>query len=380
ARREAEAASRAKDEFLTTISHELRTPLTPVIGWIHMIRNGLLPQKETAHGLEVIEKNSHSLKRLINDLLDMSAILSGKMRIEHNPIGLQTAIREAVEMMRPYASTHEVQIEMILDSQDPTVTGDRARLVQTFANLLDNAVKFSTAGGVIKISCQHDGDTATVNVEDQGLGISSDFLPLVFERFRQEDGSKTRAHGGLGLGLALVKSFVEAHHGTIEADSAGHGRGSRFTVTLPCTDAAESSASITSTETIAEPAAARLMVIEDDADTLEMLRATLEMQGFRVTACDSAKESLLIAQNTSVDLIVSDIGMPEMDGLEMMRRLRELENYQSVPAIALTGYASAKDEKAALTAGFNAHVSKPVDPAELISMVKGLLEKNQSAR
>ncbi|HEX3084125.1 MAG TPA: GAF domain-containing protein, partial [Pyrinomonadaceae bacterium] len=376
ARREAEAASRAKDEFLTTISHELRTPLTPIIGWIHMIRNGLLPEKESMHGLEVIEKNSHSLKRLINDLLDMSAILSGKMRVEKKPVALDMAVREAVEMVRPYANAHEVQLEVALDhSLDATVTGDRARLVQTFSNLLDNAVKFSRARGKVKITCERNQNTATVRVEDEGRGISPDFLPFVFERFRQEDGSKTRAHGGLGLGLALVKSFVEAHQGTIEAASAGQGRGSRFTITLPCTEGVAQPASNAVGETRAEPAVAHLMIIEDDEDTLEMLRATLEMHGYRVTACESAEETLRVAPETSVDLIVSDIGMPHMDGFEMIRQLREFDHYKTVPAIALSGYATPKDEKAALIAGFDAHVSKPVDPGELLRLIKSLVKK-----
>jgi signal transduction histidine kinase/ActR/RegA family two-component response regulator len=376
ARREAEAASRAKDEFLTTISHELRTPLTPIIGWIHMIRNGLLPEKESMHGLEVIEKNSHSLKRLINDLLDMSAILSGKMRVEKKPVALDMAVREAVEMVRPYAHAHEVQLLVALDhSLDATVTGDRARLVQTFSNLLDNAVKFSRARGKVKITCERNQNTATVRVEDEGRGISPDFLPFVFERFRQEDGSKTRAHGGLGLGLALVKSFVEAHQGTIEAASAGQGRGSQFTITLPCTEGVAQPASNATGETRAEPAVAHLMIIEDDEDTLEMLRATLEMHGYRVTACESAEETLRVAPEHSVDLIVSDIGMPHMDGFEMIRQLREFDHYKTVPAIALTGYATPKDEKAALIAGFDAHVSKPVDPGELLRLIKSLVKK-----
>ena len=376
ARRDAEAASRAKDEFLTTISHELRTPLTPIIGWIHMIRNGLLPAKESAHGLEVIEKNSHSLKRLINDLLDMSAILSGKMRMEQKPVSVANAIREAVEMVRPFAAAHEVALETRLpESGDATLTGDRARLVQAFSNLLDNAVKFSGAGSAVTITCERLADQIIVRVEDRGHGINSEFLPYVFERFRQEDGSKTRAHGGLGLGLALVKSFIEAHQGTIMAESDGMGHGSRFTVTLPCAEVPVAAAA-TAPQEVAKPAraAAQLIVIEDDEDTLEMLRATLEMHGFQVTACESAAETLSVARNKSVDLIISDIGMPQMDGLEMIQQLRELENYKSVPAIALTGYASPKDEKAALAAGFNAHVSKPVDPKELLELIHRLIK------
>lgn len=381
ARREAEAASRAKDEFLTTISHELRTPLTPIIGWIHMIRNDLLPQKEAAHGLQVIEKNSHALKRLINDLLDMSAILSGKMRMEQNAVLLDGAIREAVEMVRTQASAREVRLEIGLsNSRDAVVTGDRTRLVQAFSNLLDNAIKFSAQGGLVKIACEVNGDNAIVRVEDEGRGISSEFLPFVFERFRQEDGSKTRVHGGLGLGLALVKSFVEAHHGSVQADSAGTGHGSRFTIMLPRTKAVVADASNPPAETRAQAAPAHLMIIEDDADTLEMLRATLEAHGFKVTACESAAETLELAPANSVDLIVSDIGMPQMDGFEMIKRLRELDQYKSVPAIALSGYASNKDAKSALASGFDAHVSKPVDPAELLRLIHQLVKKPSGNR
>ncbi|MFN2576749.1 MAG: PAS domain S-box protein [Pyrinomonadaceae bacterium] len=381
ARRDAEAASRAKDEFLTTISHELRTPLTPIIGWIHMIRNDLLPPEEAAHGLQIIDKNSHALKRLINDLLDMSAILSGKMRMEQKPLLLEEVVREAVEVVRTESATREVRLEITAsNSHDPVVTGDRSRLVQAFSNVLDNAIKFSRPGGRVKIICQDQEDKAIVRVEDEGEGISSEFLPFVFERFRQEDGSKTRAHGGLGLGLALVKSFVEAHDGAVEAASAGQGRGSRFTITLPRSESAAAVSSQTATDTGARALPAHLMIVEDDADTLEMLRTTLEAKGFKVTTCESGAEALSIAPHKSVDLIVSDIGMPEMDGLEMIRKLREIDEYKAIPAIALTGYASNQDAKSAVAAGFSTHISKPVDPAELLKMINQLIQKGLSNR
>src|SRR5439155_19117440 len=215
----AEAASRAKDEFLTTISHELRTPLTPIIGWVHMIRSEILPSKEIKHGLSVIEKNSHVLKRLINDLLDMTAILSGKMRMEELPVHLGQVITEAIETVRPFAAARGIHLELAFrDWQDELVTGDSARLGQVFSNLLHNAVKFSSEAGRVHVKCEVEGTDAVVTVADAGVGITPDFLPFVFERFLQADGSKTRAHGGLGLGLALVKSFVEAHHGKVEAE------------------------------------------------------------------------------------------------------------------------------------------------------------------
>lgn len=377
ARREAEAASRAKDEFLTTISHELRTPLTPVIGWIHMIRNGILPEKEAAHGLAVIEKNSHALKRLINDLLDMSAILTGKMRLEELPVVLGDVVSEAVETVRPLAAAGDIQLDVTFhDWQNEMVSGDRARLLQVFWNLFHNAIKFSSPGGRVKVDCQANGAEAVVSVEDTGQGITPDFLPFVFDRFRQADGSKTRAHGGLGLGLALVKSLVEAHSGNVIAESQGPGQGSRFEVRLPRrAPVAAGHAPKLERQTTSASAGAQLLVVEDDPDTLEMLKATLEARGFVVTACESAAEMLECAKDTTADLLISDIGMPEMDGFEMIKRLRQLEAFKNIPAIALSGYASQKDAKTAIAAGFNAHVSKPVDPKELLTLVEGLLQK-----
>lgn len=381
ARREAEAASRAKDEFLTTISHELRTPLTPIIGWIHMIRNGILPEKETVHGLSVIEKNSYALKRLINDLLDMSAILSGKMRVEELPVPLEAVVREAVETVRPLAAARNIEVKVEFHAQNLILSGDRTRLVQVFWNLLNNAIKFSGPGGRVQVDAEANDDEAIITVEDAGQGITSDFLPFVFERFRQADGSKTRIHGGLGLGLALVKSFVEAHHGTVEAESNGADKGSRFRVRLPLLKTQPEPLQPSATAgTAAAPKIVHLMIVEDDPDTLEMLRATLEARGFYVTACESAAQTLEAASANQVDLIISDIGMPEMDGFQLIKQLRDVSGYQSIPAIALSGYASQKDAKAALAAGFNAHVSKPVDPAELVIMVNGLLEKTSGAK
>jgi len=382
ARREAEAASRAKDEFLTTISHELRTPLTPIIGWIHMIRNGILPDKETIHGLSVIEKNSYALKRLINDLLDMSAILSGKMRMEELPVSLEQVLREAVETVRPMAAERNIEIGLDFhDCQNEILSGDRTRLVQVFWNLLHNAVKFSPPGARVEVDVEANELETTVRIQDAGQGIAAEFLPLVFERFRQADGSKTRAHGGLGLGLALVKSFVEAHQGTVKAESQGVDQGSRFTVSLPRRQTQVEPVGPQSERVRPQspPESFHLMIVEDDPDTLEMLRATLEARGFRVTAFESAAETLQVAPGMQVNLIISDIGMPEMDGFHMIKKLREVAGYQDVLAIALSGYASQKDAKAALAAGFDAHVSKPVDPAELIIMVNGLLEKKAGA-
>ncbi|MFZ0749649.1 MAG: PAS domain S-box protein, partial [Pyrinomonadaceae bacterium] len=298
ARREAEAANRAKDEFLTTLSHELRTPLTPVIGWIHMVRTGMLPTQQLDHGLSVIEKNAHALKRLINDLLDMTAILSGKMRMEELPVHLGQVVHEAIETVRPFAATRQINVEGTFRNwNDEIVMGDTTRLGQVFANLLHNAVKFSPTGGTVRLTCETDGHHAVVSVADEGEGISPDFLPHVFERFVQADGSKTRSHGGLGLGLSLVKSFVESHGGTVTAESAGRGHGSRFTVRLTRKEAGAISPVVDrhTTGQLVKPIGAHILIVEDDEDTLELLQSTFKAKGFRVTTCQSAPEALEIA-------------------------------------------------------------------------------------
>lgn len=383
ARREAEAANRAKDEFLTTLSHELRTPLTPVIGWIHMVRSGMLPGKQLDHGLSVIEKNAHALKRLINDLLDMTAILSGKMRMEELPVHLSQVVHEAIETVRPFAATRQVNVEgTFRDWHDEVVMGDTTRLGQVFANLLHNAVKFSAKGGTVRVLCKTEGDNAVVSVADEGEGIAPEFLPRVFEKFVQADGSKTRSHGGLGLGLSLVKSFVEAHGGTVTAESAGRGQGSRFTVHLPRMQASSISEVVDrhTTGQLVKPIGAHILIVEDDDDTLELLQSTFKARGFRVTTCQSAPEALEIAPANSIDLILSDIGMPHMDGFEMMKKLRELPNMKDVAAIALSGYATPKDTRQALAAGFDAHVSKPIEPSELLRTINRLLKKGSTGQ
>ncbi|HEY3027513.1 MAG TPA: GAF domain-containing protein [Pyrinomonadaceae bacterium] len=378
ARKEAEAANRAKDEFLTTLSHELRTPLTPIIGWIHMMLRGVLPEEEFTRGLSVIERNSQALKRLINDLLDVSAILSGKMRIEEVPVQLEAVVREAVETVRPLAAERDVHLEVSFrDWQNPImVNGDRTRLVQTFWNLLTNAIRFSAPGGKVHLQCESSPTEAVVQVEDNGEGIAPDFLPYVFERFRQADGSKTRTHGGLGLGLALVKSFVEAHGGSATAASDGPGLGSRFTVRLPRLAVAEAPPTIDDpVKAAAGPGAANILIVEDEPDTLEMLHAAMAARGYRTTLCASATSAMEAAAEQEFDLIISDIGMPEMDGYELIRRLRRNSRYRHTPAIAVSGYASQKEAEAAISAGFNVHLAKPFGPEELNALVEKLLKQ-----
>lgn len=376
---EAQRANRTKEEFLATLSHELRTPLTPIIGWIHMIRRGMLKSEDLDSTLAVVENNSQALTRLINDLLDMSAILSGKMRIEKLPVPLNSTVKEAVETVRTLAEKRDIKLEARFFENDYIIIhGDRTRLIQIFWNILANAVKFSNDGSHVWATCEANEREACVVIEDEGLGITPEFLPYVFERFRQADSSKTRTHGGLGIGLALVKSFVETHGGSVTAESAGEGRGSRFTVRLPrlVVPVEDKASSVKRVEARALPKGIKVLVVEDAPDTLEMLRQTLKVRGCVVTPFESAAEALSAAQDATFDLIISDIGMPEMDGYELIRCLRKLSHLSNVPAIALTGYAAEGDINAALDAGFDTHIAKPVDPADLLTQMEELLQRN----
>jgi CheY-like chemotaxis protein len=309
----------------------------------------------------------------------MSSILSGKMRIERAPVALGDVLREAVETVRPQADARRVTVEVATGGLGPVmVSGDRTRLVQVFWNLIHNAVKFSREGGRVRVNCRAEGPSARVEVSDEGAGIAPDFLPHVFERFRQADMGTTRAHGGLGIGLALVKSFVEAHGGRVTAASAGEGRGSRFTVTLPAlaappepvTDGARARAA----EACAEPSC-RVLLVEDARDTLDMLRVVFEARGYATETCATPEEALRVAGSGRFDIIVSDIGLPRMDGYELIRRLRRMPHLGETPAVALTGYAAPRDAEAALDAGFDAHVAKPVDPSALAEQIEELLKR-----
>jgi signal transduction histidine kinase/CheY-like chemotaxis protein len=380
ARDEAETANQAKDEFLTILSHELRTPLTPIIGWVHMMQNGILPEADFDRVLSVVNRNAYSLKRLINDLLDMSAILSGKMRIEESPVSVGSVLEESLETMRPYAADSKIQLRLRINAEPDTlmVRGDRNRLNQTFCNILHNAIKFSPQNGFVHVTCEAVNTEVVIRFRDQGEGIPIKFVPHVFERFRQADGSRTRAYGGLGLGLSLVKSFVEAHHGTVEAISEGEGKGSTFIVKLP-RDTGEDQRRLNEKELGLQSSKAeiRILVVEDQLDTLEMLTLSLQRQGYKVIGCESAAEALQIAGREPLDILISDIGMPTIDGFQLIRDLRQREPHKNIAAIALTGYASKTDVEATLAAGFDLHLSKPIDPIELAQAVERVLATRQ---
>ncbi|MDQ6652587.1 MAG: GAF domain-containing protein [Acidobacteriota bacterium] len=377
ARAEAEGANRAKDDFLTILSHELRTPLTPIIGWVHIMQHGTLSEADFVKALSVIDRNAYTLKRLINDLLDMSAILSGKMRIEETQVLLAAVLEESVETMRSFARDSRValKLEIADDAAALTIKGDRSRLNQTFCNIVHNAIKFSLAGKSVKIAYETSDSEAIIRIKDQGEGIPVDFLPHVFERFRQADSSRTRAYGGLGLGLALVRSFVEAHGGTIEAMSDGEGKGSVFTIRLPREAASDEKIEKTepTTDLANENTRARILIVEDQPDTLEMLAKTFQTRGYETFLCSSGAQALQTAARKHFDILISDIAMPSMDGLQLIGDLRKRKGLESISAIALSGYASQNDVDIAIAAGFDLHLSKPVDPSELAAAVESLL-------
>ncbi len=376
ARAVAEDANRAKDEFLTILSHELRTPLTPIIGWVHIMQNSTLREAEFAKALSVMNRNAYSLKHLINDLLDMSAILSGKMRLEASSISLAAVLSESVENLASYArdSLVELQLDLSAEASALIIKGDRNRLIQTFSNVLHNAIKFSPTGSQVQVKCELNDSEIIVRIVDHGQGISAEFLPHVFERFRQADASRTRAYGGLGLGLALVKSYVVAHGGVIEAASEGEGKGSVFVIKLPRDGSRRGNGK---EDQKSDPGKrenrARILIVEDQPDTLEMLAAHFRARGYEALSCDSAAEAIEVAEREHFDILISDIAMPTMDGLELIRNLRQKKNLKDLPAIALTGYASQKDVAAAIAAGFNMHIAKPTEPAELSAAVEKLL-------
>ena len=384
ARAEAEAANRIKDEFLAIVSHELRTPLNAVLGWSQLLRTRKFDAATTARALETIERNARSQKQLIEDLLDVSRIIRGKVNLNVQPIDLVPVIQAGIEVVRLAANAKNIQIETQFERDAGLVLGDPERLQQVVWNLLSNAVKFTLEGGWIKVDLQRVESQLQIQVQDTGIGISKAFLPHVFEYFRQADGSITRSRGGLGLGLAIVRHLVELHGGTVQAISEGEGQGATFTVKLPLL---LNSSQISVREQLypAEEAALeellilqglQLLVVDDEADTREFLAFILEQSGAEVTAVSSAKAALRSLKQLKPDVIVSDIGMPQEDGYALLRQVRALESEatRQIPAIALTAYAGEDYRQLALAAGFQLHISKPVDAVELVKAIAKLAE------
>jgi PAS domain S-box-containing protein len=390
-RTEAEEANRIKDEFLATVSHELRTPLTAIVGWSSMLRISKFDEKTTAHAIETIERNAKAQTEIIEDLLDVSRIITGKLRLEPGLVQLDAVIASALDAIRPTAETRGIEIRSNIDPGASVVWGDPARLQQVMWNLLTNAVKFNTKGGSVEVRLQRAESRVQIIVSDTGQGIAPEFLPFVFERFRQADGTITRAHGGLGLGLAIVRHLVEMHGGTIYAESEGVGQGAVFTVDIPVRAvqdverkpehlhaAIEQAAAIECSPTLEN---VRVLIVDDEEDARSVLTAIIEKCGAQVLAVAATAEALEALDSFKPDVLMSDIGIPGEDGYSLIRKVRALSPEQGgrIPAVALTAYAREEDRMRALVAGYQSHVAKPVNPAELIAVLTGLaglIERN----
>lgn len=378
AREQAEAANRIKDEFLAVLSHELRTPLNPIIGWIQLLRKGTLDDRTTAIALETIERNAKLQTQLIEDLLDISRILQGKLALKLDAVDLAATIEAAKETVRLAAEAKSIAIQTELEPTTRSLLGDANRLQQVIWNLLSNAVKFTPPEGQVHIALAYSATDAQITVQDTGKGIDPEFLPFVFETFRQADGTITRTFGGLGLGLAIVRQIVELHGGTVLAESAGEGLGATFSVRLPLRATALPVSQ--SCELVDQPLslqAVRVLVVDDETDTRELLTFILEQAGAKVTAVPSAAAALAALLETIPDVLLSDIGMAEMNGYSLMRQIRSLRPEQSghIPAIALTAYAGEYNQRQAIVAGFQQHLSKPVEPEALVKAIAQLLRQ-----
>jgi signal transduction histidine kinase/CheY-like chemotaxis protein len=387
ARAAAENALREKDEFLSTLSHELRTPLNAVLGWARI----LLARKENkpeviTRALEVIERNAAAQAAMIDDILDVARVVAGKLRLDMLPTDLTPVVMAAVDVVTPSATAKRINVSTSIDRATPQVLADPGRLQQILWNLLSNAVKFSGPGGTIDITLGRHESGARLVVKDTGQGIAPEFLPYVFDRFRQSDASSARRQGGLGLGLALARDLVHLHGGTIRAESAGLQRGASFVIDLPALSpaVAMSRSDIADRDDVDMPSLSGVLalVVDDEADSRELLVAALARYGADVvsaSSCDEALARLASVGETPIDVLVSDIGMPQLDGYELMRRVRALEHDgRRIPAVAVTGYATESDRERVLAAGYNTHVAKPIRPVTVATAVRRALQEKSS--
>ena len=380
AKQRAEALSRSKDEFIATVSHELRTPMTAILGWVRMLASGQLKLDAQKKAFEVIERNARSQAQLIEDLLDMSRIISGKLKLTMTRLDLSTLIAAVVESHRPTAEMKSIRVRTAIDPAVKYVVADQERFRQVLWNLLSNALKFTPSGGHVQVSLDRAESFARISVADDGIGIKPEFLPYVFDRFSQADSSTTRFHGGLGMGLSIVKSIVELHGGEVSVSSSGEGKGATFSVMLPLvTTTSRREEEFASTEALLdEPlmysrdlVGLKLLVVDDEPDTCEMLSCLLEGCGAEVRTANSATEALEQLKTWSPNVLICDIGMPVIDGYELIRRIRSDETLRNahIPAVALTALARIEDRVKALSAGYQMHVAKPIEPVELVSMI-----------
>ncbi len=394
ARRQAEVANRIKDEFLATVSHELRTPLNAILGWATILRSAPASKVDSSHALEVIERNARAQKKLIEDLLDVSRIITGKLKLEFAPVELNQIVENCIDTMRPVAEAKDVSLKINLAPNAVPVSGDPARLQQIFWNLLSNAVRFTSEGGSVTFQVEPFNDHVLVSIIDTGIGIDPEFLPYVFDRFRQADGSLTRAQGGLGLGLAIVRHLVELHGGTVKAESPGRHQGSTFRVCLPLLgrlalaistrkDAGlEPDPDMMSFDRGAPLNGLRILVVDDEVDSLEMVAEILRRLGAEVSTVQSSPAALAALSQAKYDLLISDLQMPGEHGYELMRKVRLLGEHESggIPAIALTAHGREEDRSRSLASGYNAHLTKPFEPDELISAIGSLIERTKAGQ
>ncbi len=382
ARREAETANRLKDEFLATVSHELRAPLNAILGWVTLVRSGNLSDEDQARALDTIERNSRSQKRLIDDLLEVSRIITGKLRLDMRLIDLVSVVESAVESVRLAAEAKGVNLRTVIEPKNCRMRGDSSRLQQVIWNLLSNGIKFTPSGGSVEVHLQGINNHFEIRVRDTGVGINPEFLPYAFDRFRQADGSSTRIHGGLGLGLAIVRHLVEMHGGNVTAESAGEGQGATFTIVLPITTAVSEPVeappltqlegdNISSTLP-PKLAGLRVMVVDDDPDALDLMQTILTQSGAEVRSADKVSEALKIISAWEPEIVISDISMPGEDGYDLVEQLKRQRGQKIIPTLALTAYAGAEDRIRALAAGFKMYLQKPVEPDELIITIAAL--------
>ena len=392
AREAAEAANRAKDEFLATVSHELRAPLNAMLGWAQILRTTRVDEATMAHAIEIIERSARTQSRLIEDLLDTARIVSGKLRLDIQPVDLTSLIENAVDVLRPAAEAKGIDIKVALNAGREVITGDPDRLQQIVWNLLSNAIKFTPKDGHVEVRLERADPHARITVTDTGRGISPEYLPYIFDRFLQADGSSTRRHTGLGLGLSLVRHLVELHGGTVYAKSPGEGLGASFIIDLPMRavlpQLSEGEPATFGTAGIWGAPSLEgvwVLVVDDETDARELVATLLQQCGAKVTAVASAREALAAVsgeQQKRPDIVISDVSMPEVDGYDLIRRIRELppEKGGRTPAVALTAYGRSIDRIRALSAGFQMHMPKPVEPAELATVVASLTGMTSKVR
>jgi len=379
ARATAEESNRLKDEFLATVSHELRTPLTAILGWSLMLEGGSLPSDMAARAVETIKRNAKAQAQIIDDILDVSRIITGNLYLELQPIELESVLEAALNVVRPTAEAKGIRLHLNMDQGPLTVSGDPNRLQQVFWNLISNGVKFTPSGGEVSVNLRRVDSRVEIEVTDRGQGISPEFLPFVFDRFRQADSTSTRQHGGLGLGLAIARHLIEIHGGAIEARSEGAGKGATFTVRLPSVGSVNASALPPGVELESEShdpfppqgilSGFHVLVVDDDEDTLELLSAALRSRSAQVTAVSSAAQAIEAIKTFRPDVLVSDIAMPGEDGYELIQKIIAMGFEPSIPAIAITAYAREEDKETALLAGYQWYLSKPVELGEFISAV-----------